>query len=342
MQHEIIKESNLLDDDGMLVQEGYAKHLILNYNRKKIKHGWWRIKEWDYYGVFTDKYGISVTYADLGLYGLINIGWLDFKNKKCYSVEDWKLLTRGNLNLPRTSQVGNIVYRSKKIQLDIIKGMEERIIKLFCPRFDNGRDLKCNIVLEQKKDMDTMVVASSWKEDRTAFYYNQKINCMPATGVAKFGDVEYRFDNDLNVYAVLDWGRGVWPYKNIWYWGSASGKTEDGHVVGWNLGYGFSDRSSATENMIFYDGVAHKLEDVKFIIPTDDVTKPWKFTSNNGRFEMDFEPVLNRPGDINLLILRSVQTQVFGYFTGDIILDDGKKIHINRLFGFAERVYNRW
>ena len=47
---------------------------------------------------------------------------------------------------------------------------------------------------------------------------------------------------------LLDWGRGVWTYDNVWYWAAAQGH-QAGHVVGLNLGYGFGDTTAASENM---------------------------------------------------------------------------------------------
>lgn len=44
---------------------------------------------------------------------------------------------------------------------------------------------------------------------------------------------------------------------------------EDGNVFGFNIGYGFGNTSAASENMLFYNGKSHKLEDVKFNIPMD-------------------------------------------------------------------------
>ncbi len=70
-----------------------------------------------------------------------------------------------------------------------------------------------------------------------------------------------------SAFGTLDWGRGNWTYKNRWYWGSASSLL-DGEPIGWNLGYGFSDRTPATENMIFYQGTAHKLDEVTFHMDT--------------------------------------------------------------------------
>ena len=67
---------------------------------------------------------------------------------------------------------------------------------------------------------------------------------------------------------------------------------------GWNIGYGFGDTSAASENMLFYGGKAHKLSQVRFHIPQregrDDFLSPWRFTSDDGRFEMKFVPILDR------------------------------------------------
>jgi hypothetical protein len=67
----------------------------------------------------------------------------------------------------------------------------------------------------------------------------------------------------------LDWGRGVWPYNNTWYWSSINGEY-NGHLYGFNLGYGFGDTSKATENMFFFDKQAYKLDDIIFSIPQKD------------------------------------------------------------------------
>ena len=55
---------------------------------------------------------------------------------------------------------------------------------------------------------------------------------------------------------------------------------------------------------------------------------------------MSFDPAVDRDSAVNLGILKSVQHQVFGYFTGKAVLDDGKTINIKNFLGFAEDVLN--
>ena len=74
----------------------------------------------------------------------------------------------------------------------------------------------------------------------------------------------------------------------------------------------------------------------------DDFLSPWVFTSDDGRFRMDFYPVMDRKSKTSALVIESDQHQVFGRFTGKAVLDDGKVIKVKDFFGFAEKVKNKW
>ena len=74
----------------------------------------------------------------------------------------------------------------------------------------------------------------------------------------------------------------------------------------------------------------------------EDYLSPWTFTSDDGRFEMQFEPIMDRSAKIDVKVICSDQHQVFGRFSGTAVLDDGTKIRISRLTGFAEKVRNKW
>jgi hypothetical protein len=57
---------------------------------------------------------------------------------------------------------------------------------------------------------------------------------------------------------------------------------------------------------------------------------------------MDFVPVINRASCTDVKLIKSDQNQVFGRFSGTVVLDDGTKITVNNLMGFAEKVENKW
>ena len=74
----------------------------------------------------------------------------------------------------------------------------------------------------------------------------------------------------------------------------------------------------------------------------EDYLKPWRFTSDDGRFEMAFEPILNRAACTSVGVIKSDQKRVFGRFTGTATLDDGTALQVKDFFGFAEKVENKW
>ena len=69
---------------------------------------------------------------------------------------------------------------------------------------------------------------------------------------------------------------------------------------------------------------------------------PWFFTSGDGRFEMEFTPVLDRAESISSLAVRSEQHQVFGKMSGRAVLDDGRFIELKDFMCFVEKVHNRY
>ncbi|XMB66462.1 DUF2804 domain-containing protein [Mycoplasmatota bacterium zrk1] len=342
MQNRIIQKQKLLNEKGYLNQSGYSTEILLEYSRKDIKGLKSRIKEWDYYLVTNEDFGVALTIADNSYMGFVSVAFFNFKEKWCTTKSKIKPFTRGGLNLPSSTLKGDVKFSDKTMSIEFVKKNNQRHLKCSFNKFLNKDNLSCDIILKDEP-IDSIVLATPFKKNKKAFYYNQKINCLRAEGELTLGDSQYIFDSSKS-FGVLDWGRGVWTYKNTWYWGSASGIV-DGKIFGFNIGYGFGDTSKATENMIFYDGVGHKLEHVDFIIPRskkEDYMKTWSFTSSDGRFEMTFDPIIDRYDNINMLILSSCQHQVFGKFTGTVILDDGTKLLINDLFGFAEKVSNKW
>ncbi|HOP57409.1 MAG TPA: DUF2804 domain-containing protein [Bacillota bacterium] len=339
MQYRITEKGNLLNEKGRLATSGYATSLLLHYDRNEIAASPWRIKEWDYYAVLTAKYGVAFVVSDLGYTAMVSAVFFDFVKKTQKSMTKLFWFTFGKMGLPSSSEKGNVSCHQQGYDFDFIRNQDERLIKVTIKDFYPGKDLRADLTLKDMKD-ETMVIATPWQEKPKAFYYNQKINCIPAYGSVLIGEESYAF-KEGEAYGVLDWGRGVWTYKNTWYWSNLSGIV-DGHRVGFNIGYGFGDTSKATENMLFYDGVSHKLDQVTFEIQEPDFLKPWKFTDNEGRLSLTMEPLVDRQDHTNMIIIKNMGHQVFGKFTGFIVLDDGKRIELKDMIGFAEKITNHY
>lgn len=338
--HEVRTYQPLLNADGTLREPGWSRRPVQVYDRGAIKKRMTRIKEWDYYSVLSPSgdFGVCFTLSDDGYIGLQSVTFLDFQTPFEHTETILNAFPLGKMHMPGVSTGGSVRYRDGKMALEFNLEYGKRIIRCEFRNFYNGKPLKAYIELADVPQ-DSMVIATPWKEDPHAFYYNQKINCMAARGKVEFNGKLYTF-NPKTDYGALDWGRGVWTYDNTWYWGSGSG-TVDGHRFGFNIGYGFGDSSAASENILFYDGIGHKLEDVSFLI-SDNYTDPWKFTSSDGRFEMDFVPIIDRNAKIDVKAILTDQHQVFGKMSGTAILDDGTKVLLKDFLCFAEKVHNKY
>lgn len=340
MNH-LLKEGPLLNEKGNLVEAGYSTQLIKKYNRKDIKANKLKIKEWDYYYVGNDKYGIALTVGDNSYIASISVSFLDFTKPSQITKSKMLLFTMGKLNLPSTSVVGDVIVNKKGCTFKFLIEGDKRHLIVNYPKFDNNKEFKCDIYLKQT-NRDSMVIATPFNKPKH-FYYNQKINLLLGSGTVTIGDTNYDFNN---TYGVLDWGRGVWTYKNTWYWSSLNSVINN-KPIGFNLGYGFGDTSASSENMFFYNDRSYKLDDVIFDIPKDkkgrdDFLSPWRIYSKDQRIDLIFTPIINRSAHMSVLVIKSIQDQVFGTFKGTITINNDEKIEIPNLLGFAEKVTNHW
>lgn len=347
MEHEVTKEQLLLNDLGTIAEPGWARKEVWKYNRDKIKAPWFRVKEWDYYLFNTKDFAVAFTISDLGYIGMLSASFIDFKSATEHTESELVLLPRGRkFGLGALISEADASCHTKRLDMAFCKAEGGRTISVEFKDFDkkNHKDLHAELFVKEP-DMESVFIATPWKEKDTAFYYNCKKNCLEASGVVVYGGDEYKIEEGT-CQGVLDWGRGVWTYDNTWFWGTGSGKVNN-ELFGFNLGYGFSDRSSASENGLYYKGRIHKLENVEFIIPTDEngnrkFLEEWTVKDDKGRFVTTFKPILDRSACMDFKVIISDQHQVFGRLSGYAVMDDGEKVEFNDFICALEVVRNKY
>ena len=341
-QRELHGPSPLLDDQGNLIQVGWARQPVLDCNLEAARFyalrplQRLRIKRWDYYGVTTPTHFYSFTLADLGYAGQVFAYVVDFEAKTYHEQTLTIPLARG-IVLPRNSTAGTSRFEGR-VRLIFQAEPEGRRISVEWPGF-GGEGLKGEVWLHLPPDHESMVIVIPFASKR--FYYNRKVNCMPAEGWIEYGG--QRADlHPTESLGNLDWGRGVWEYRSFWVWASSSGFLPDGRRVGLNLGFGFGDTSAATENALILNGRVHKFGQVDFTYNPNDFMRPWRMTSPDGRVDLEFVPFLERVAATNLLIIASEVHQMFGRYYGTVHTDDGEVLRLEGLIGFAEEHRARW
>jgi hypothetical protein len=344
MQTELTQTGPLLKPDGTLAQVGWAPQPILDCNLEAARFYTlrfvqrFRIKRWDYYAIFTPRRFFSATIADLGYAGNLFVYTLDFETGDLH--EEGLVVPFGKgVELPRNSQAGTSRFEDKRLKLVFEAYPARRHLSISWPGFHDGRGISAEIDLDAPPEYESMNIVIPIGAKR--FYYNRKINCMPASGFIHYGEAEETLIPHTCL-GSLDWGRGVWEYQSFWNWASASGFLAEGRTIGLNLGCGFGDLSKAGENAVILDNRIHKLEQVKFDYTSDDFMQPWKFTDAEGRLDLVFTPFKERTAKTNLLVIDSEVHQMFGHYHGTVITNEDETVHIQNLVGFAEEHRARW
>ena len=290
--------------------------------------------------VYNKDYAIALTIDDNSYMGMVSASFINFKEKWEKTVSPMFWFSKGSVNLPPSSKEGITQKEGKGYSFKFIVENNKRILDCRIDNFMNKSPYIIHLELTNEPQ-DSMVIATPFNKDKH-FYYNQKIVGFKATGTVTINNQTIEIKDDT--YGLLDWGRGVWTYKNTWYWGAGS-QMVGNDLVSFNFGYGFGNTSKASENMLFINGEAIKLDKVTFNIPNkkgkDDYLSPWSIISNDGKFNLDFTPIIDRKSNTNALIIQSNQHQVFGKLNGTIHLEN-KDIKLENFVCFFEKVANRW
>jgi hypothetical protein len=333
MQKEFLQPGPVLNEKGS-PNPGYSTKSILTYERKSIKASPFRIKEWDFYQVTDDHMCLQFTIGHAAYAGQVCAMLFDFtKGEKLAEKGTILVLPFGSLHMPQNAEKDHVLEVKKKAGRMRFEAAGDKR-HLYC----KWEDFEADIMLT-RQNQNSLVINIPFDESPKAFYYNHKINCMLAEGTVKFNGKQYQFKPEKS-FGLLDWGRGVWPFHNEWYWSNGTGYV-NGQIFGFNLGRGFGNTKTATENILFYGNTVHKLGEVHFTLGSD-YRIPWHLYDDDGKLDLTLTPVYDRTTRTKLLWIDNCCHQMFGEFHGTAVLTDGTKLEIKNLISFAEHAINNW
>ncbi len=339
-QVEILEKTPLLDEKGEVLAPGYCVYNNYIYNREDVKANPMRIKQWDFYQISDSRYTVQMTVADISFGGGGNVSVIDRETGKRVDRLNLSIMPRGSLVSSKDGFTPHFLHnKGNNFDMRIQVTPEKRFLT-FEGLDSKKKPLKIYIEMDIMPDLQSLTMAVPFKE-KGHFYLNQKVNCMPSRGRIETSLGSFDFD-EYTAFGVLDWGRGVWPYKCKWYWGNASTYLPDGKIFGFEIGWGFGEMYACTENTLFYEGKAHKIGMVFLEKDETDYMKPWIFTSNDGRFEMTMTPMYDNYTSSRVGLIGNRCHQVFGKWNGEVTLDCGTRLKINNMTAFCEYSDNRW
>ena len=118
----------------------------------------------------------------------------------------------GRMKMPSTSEYRDVFIKTK---VDMRLSMTEDKIALLMPIFDKDKALTADITV--RHSYQSMVIATPFKEDKKAFYYNQRL----VHEGKRAGDLRRCQVNLDDMLAVLDWGGSV-DIRQYLVWSSMS------------------------------------------------------------------------------------------------------------------------
>lgn len=149
------------------------------------------------------------------------------------------------------------------------------------------------------------------------FHYTYK-NLLLETEVAF--EIDGQTTNISDLKAGIDFSKGYPPRYTFWNWTSFMGQTEEGEAIGINLVDGFNGN---IENAVWWGrGEQESLGKMLYNYGRPLESTPWEVQAADASLELRLEPRGARKENINVLLLKSKFTQVYGPIKGRIKKDD--------------------
>lgn len=137
-----------------------------------------------------------------------------------------------------------------------------------------------------------------------------------------------------------DFSAGYMRRETFWNWACLS--TQVGETrLGLNLSCGVNE-TTFSENCLWVDDQLIPTDGTTFEYNRDDLMQPWQIRTLCGQVALQFTPHGNHRERLNLGLFASNFNQLFGSFSGEIRLQDGRVIPIEKHYGFVEEQYAKW
>ena len=314
---------------------GWSRHPL---QRCALPAGWPRRKRWEFWGITTDTHLLRFTYGCTDYLGTLTVSLLDYSVGRRVECQRLVPFARG-MHFPDTVGGGDIHFKTGGAEFTLSESPAGTRLQARVDAPDMRLD--ADVFVERPAGHETLTVVIPWSAN--TFQCTSKHNTRPARGEAKLDGKSYSFDAKNHAYGVLDFGRGVWPYRTAWNWAAASG-TQDGHLLGLNLGGKWTDGTGMTENGLCIDGRLHKLgDDLVWNYDRKDFRRPWRIHApQSKRVDVVFTPWIDESVKVEALIVRTELYWSLGTFDGVVVSDDGERIQVRNLLGWAEEHLARW
>lgn len=325
----------LTDADGRLNTDaiGWARSPLVDTSG--IGRGRGRNKRWEYWNVTTPSHILALTVSHIDYAAVHEVWVFERESHRSWHRSATVLPARG-VELPARLEAGSSRAAAKNLAIAI----DELSSDDGTPRGTRLRakipGASFDVAALLPEGHERLAVVVPWDDER--FQYTVKDVARPAHGSLVLDGERIEVPAGES-WAVLDHGRGRWPYDVSWNWGAGSGRS-GGRVVGLQVGGQWTDGTGSTENAIVVDGRLHKIRaELTWDYDPDAPMRSWRV--HGGGLDARLEPFHVKETRTNLLVLSARTDQAFGHWSGTFT-GDGVEVDFDGLVGWAEDVHNRW
>ncbi|MFE4660333.1 DUF2804 domain-containing protein [Streptomyces hydrogenans] len=323
-------EPELTSPVDLCLPDGRLNPAAVGWTRRPLHsaalRGWSRAKRWEYWGLVTPDHVVGVVASSLDYAGVHGLYVLERATGRETTADAVVPMARGT-RFPARSGEGEIAVRTAGLTIRIRQGPDGDTVHAAAD------GVRLDVEVPRPPGHESLGVVVPWSRRR--FQYTVKDVGRPVRGTLELRGETHEVGGP-EAFAVLDHGRGKWPYAVTWNWaaGAAPGRAVQ-------LGGKWTDGTGLTENALVLDGRLHKIgEELRWSYDRSDWLRPWHIAGE--RVDARFHPFHERVARTNLGLVASETHQCFGRFTGRALADDGTEVSLDGLTGWAEEARNRW
>lgn len=312
MQKEITEKCNVFENNGEVVNAGWARNPVFEYNASQSKTSG-KHCERDCYFINNGEVSLYLSVENLGLEFSIKIAVADLKRGGVISDSIIKKFMFFKNELPDAGNKGELIYTDKRIQLQLTNATDGRFLKCDFIDFAGMKNLYFNINLK-KTNGESLNELAPFERDRKYFYLKRFVPRFTANGIIRIGGLEYSL-NENSARAYFDWTRFSKPRKHNYQRLSAD-CIIDGKRFALNLASRVGDNRYGNENCFFIDGKLEKLFQINVKGSGNRLDRPWYFTAGISAVDITFKPFTVKGQPMTAVMDKT--TVIFGRLYGHI------------------------
>lgn len=326
----VTHERELTAPVDLCLPDGRLNPAAVGWTRRPLHtanlRGWGRTKRWEYWGIVIPGHIVGLVVSSLDYAGVHGLYVLERATGRETSVDAVVPLARATAFPPRSGE-GEVSARSATQAVRISQRPDGTTLHAA------SGPVRLDLEVPLPAGHESLGVVVPWSERR--FQYTVKDVGRPVRGTLTLNGSVHELGGPES-FAVLDHGRGRWPYAITWNWAAGAGA---GRAI--QLGGKWTDGTGVTENALFVDGRLHKVgEDLRWTYDRSDWSRPWRITGD--RVDAEFHPFHEKVARTNLGVVANETHQCFGHFTGWALTDNDTPTSLDGLTGWAEEARNRW